>query len=309
MADPVTHDNRPVITRHNVHQLVEVMRTRRAWITEVAWSPNGQALAVSSAEGVSLHDAATLKKLGALQGHGGPVKGIAVNHDGTLIASASADTTLRLWNLKAGGQPVMLKGHTDSVDAVALSLNGLVASGGADKTVRLWDAVSGQERRVMTGHSGEVATVAFCWGGRVLASGGWDHSIRLWDVETGEWRTTLWHQDWVRHLQPAPDDRLLASASKDGTIKLWEVETGAERLSISAHGGGADGVAFSPDGALLATAGRDHAIKFWDAASGEPLFALRAHDKPVLTLAFSPDGTRLATGSGDNTVRLWSITP
>lgn len=294
-----------VISVENVRRLHEVARTRRGWIRDVKWSPNGHVLGVASAEGISFHDTESLKIIGKLEGHDGPVKGIAVNDGGTLLVSAGADKTVRLWDLRAGGQQRILRGHTDAVNGVALSKNGpTLASVSTDKTVRLWDIESGQPIKILEGHEDEVTSAVYYQD--VLATGGWDSTIRLWDAD-GKCQKILRHESWVRNLTVDVGGKLLASASRDTSVRLWNVETHEEVLRLDAHVGGADAVVFSPDARLLVTSGRDLAIKFWDVSSGKLIHSIVNHEKPVLTLAINADGTRLASGSGDNTVRLWQV--
>ena len=110
---------------------------RRGWISELAWAPNGQALALASATGVALY-AFTQGKLNlrnVLEGHAGPVKGIAVSADGALLASAGADRLIHLRDLRQGGALRVLAGHEGSVERVAFAPDGAqLASAGADGT-------------------------------------------------------------------------------------------------------------------------------------------------------------------------------
>lgn len=294
---------RPLITSENAGQLTELARAKRGWITEVYWSPHGRALAVAGATGVALYsfdDKLTLR--GVLEGHEGHVKGLAINSNGTLIASASSDKTIRLWDLKLGGKFTTLQGHGDAVNGVAFSADDtLLASGSGDKTIRLWDVAANETRAVLQGHTDEIACVSFC--GQLLASGSWDKTLRLWDIEFGISRAVLQHDDWVRDI--AVHDSLIASVSKDGNLYLWNPENSELLNQISAHEGGADGVSFSPDGALLATCGRDNLIKVWNVSDGKQISVIEAHEKPILSIDFS--GAFLASGSGDNTVRVWGV--
>jgi WD40 repeat protein len=80
------------------------------------------------------------------EGHTNGVKAVAFSHDGSLIASASDDGTVRLWNPSTGREVRTLKGHTGLANAVAFSDDGsLLASTSWDRTVRLWNPSTGQE--------------------------------------------------------------------------------------------------------------------------------------------------------------------
>jgi WD40 repeat protein len=291
------------ITAENIEQLAELSRATRGWITELQWSPNGRALAVGGATGVALYSFdSSLTLRGVLEGHGGHVKGMAISNDGTLIASASSDTTIRLWDLKRGGTFTVLEGHMDAVNGVAFSKDdSVLASVSGDKTIRLWDVASGQMRAVLQGHTDEITCAAFY--GTVLVSGGWDKTLRLWDIESGISQAVLQHGDWIRDL--AVHRSLIASVSKDGSLCLLEAESGELCYQVASHEGGADSVSFSQDGTMMATGGRDNLIKIWNVSDGEQIALIEGHEKPVLSVDFG--STYLASGSGDNTVRVWGI--
>src|ERR671932_616613 len=114
-----------------------------------------------------------------LTGHSKRVSSIAMTPDGQLIASASEDKTIKLWNLRTGKLLRTLTGHSDIVQAVTISPDGkLIASGSNDKTVKLWNLDTGKEIRTLTGFSSIVYSVAISPDGQTLVSGA--EKLSLW---------------------------------------------------------------------------------------------------------------------------------
>jgi WD40 repeat protein len=107
----------------------------------------------------------------------------AFSPDAHLLATASSDNAVHLWNPQTG-QPVgtPLTGHTDTVTAVAFTPDGsLLATASKDRTVRLWDPRTGQPVGIPLSHVGAVTAAAFSLNGP-LATAADDHEIRLWDL-------------------------------------------------------------------------------------------------------------------------------
>ena len=243
-----------------------------------------------------------------LTGHKGglffqAVYGVAFGPIERLLASCSADKTVRLWDPATGEHRRTLTGHTGAVRGVAFGPAGMLASCSDDKTVRLWDPATGEHRRTLTGHTGAVHGMAFGPAG-MLASCSDDQTVRLWDPATGEHRRTLTgHTGAVRGVAFSPDARLLASCSDDKTVRLWDPATGEHRRTLTGHTGAVRGVAFGPAG-MLASCSDDKTVRLWDPATGEHRRTLTGHTGAVRGVAFSPAGM-LASSSSDQTVRLW----
>lgn len=241
------------------------------------------------------------------------VRDIALSPDGKILACASSDHMVRLFDFETGqllGNP--MSGHEDIVWSVAFNQDGsLLASGGKDGTLRLWDPDTGNQLGgPLTGHSDQVQSVVFSSDGKLLISASNDGTVRIWDPNTGKQigEPLIGHKQPVLRVAINHDGSIIASGSDDNTLIFWDVQSRSMlHAPILAHDGkNVRSVAFNPSGTILATGGADGIIKLWDPITGEQIGEpLVGHNGIVWTLAFNREGTLLASSGTDKAIRLW----
>jgi hypothetical protein len=203
-------------------------------INAIAIAPNGRILASAGDDGtISIWNLTDRILVRRLKRHKGAITDLVFSPDGNLISS-SWDKTVRLWQPKTGRLIDTLAGHSQIVNAIALSRDGkILASGSQDRTIRLWDLTTGKSIHTFEGHSLGVVSLAISPDGKILASGSGDGTIKLWDLATNKLIKTLaGHTDGVWSLAVASNNQTLFSGSWDKTIKVWNLNTGSLQQTL-----------------------------------------------------------------------------
>ncbi len=280
----------------------------------VALSPDGRCLAVASAIGVWLYEAATSRAL-ALLATERPVHSVSFSLQGTLAAGLD-NGQVELWEVETGERIGTLRHGGWSGLTVAFSPDGTRLASRWRQEIKLWNV----ETRGLAGTwkvptdvhwSGAGQSVAFSPDGSRLAAGFQDGTVRLWDVASQTEVVTLeGHTHWVISVSYSPDGSLLASAGgrEDPTVRLWDAATQAEVATLRGHDREVRSVSFSwPDGATLASGSNDRTVRLWDVSAHEEMATLEEHEGPVHSVTFSRDGATLVSAAADGTVLLRDV--
>lgn len=259
-----------------------------------------------------------------ISGHKDNILSVTFSPDEKMALSASADHTLRLWDLGNGelvrqfgsvdnSDPTL--GHTNSVQDADFAPDGSwIVSTSQDGTLIVWDVATGKLLQHWgldgKGHQGQALSVEVSADGKLVLSAGEDGSLILWSVEDG---TVVRH--FVRHTGTvfsatiSPDGLTALSGAEDGLLIWWDLATGKALRVITAHTAPIYSVAFTPDG-MGAVAGAfrpDNRASLWNLQTGELLQEFVGHPNGLLSVAVSPDGRQLLTSGVDTSIRLWDL--
>lgn len=266
-------------------------------------------------------DLTTNQPLGdPLTGHLDRIWDVDVSVDG-MIASASADGTVRLWNFDTGEEITVLE-HDREVYSLTFNPDGtrLATSFGIDQgtgTILIWDTETLElVERLDDVHDGIIYTLDYDNNGTRLVSGGQDTVLRLWDTsdytlerqlpEAPELPNTIGHTQTIRDAEFDPFGNAIASTGHDRSVIVWDPNTG-EPLTIQAtgHEGDVLDLAYDSTGTFLATASADSSIFLWDLSQRfQRVDTISTHTQNVWAVDFGPrpeDG-RLLSVSDDGTV-------
>ncbi|KAJ2926802.1 hypothetical protein H1R20_g10315, partial [Candolleomyces eurysporus] len=246
----------------------------------------------------------TVRSIAELEGHSDRAWNLAWNPKHPLVASCSADKTVRLYSYGV---------TTASALEPSLSF----------KT----------NQTIHTEHLKTVRAVAWSPSGRTLATASFDSNVGIWEQErderddeededgqtgslgSGDWEcvgTLEGHETECKSVAYSPTGTLLASCSRDKSVWIWEVQPDAEFECMGVlleHSQDVKCVAWHPHEDILASGSYDDTIKLYVDDPSDDWYCfttISGHESTVWSIAWSPCGRYLASASDDKTVRIWA---
>lgn len=312
------------------HQQEPILRISERLIAATAFSEDGKIFAIASSQqlaDLSTHAQIQLcstkerKEIRTVKGQGpitaiafcpdrevalSPDQRIAFRPDQKILASATSDANVEIWDTDTGALKHIFTGSNGWTSTVAFSPQGSVMAAGSDNGhVRLWDTIV--DTKSYQVYEDRVDSVEISSDGQLVASTSSDKTVRLWEVATGRCKEILHgHADRVTAAVFSLSGKLLASASYDRTIKVWDVRNGICIRTFEGHADTVTDVSFSPEGMTIVAASKDCTVRLWCAKNNRKSI-FEGHRLSVNAVSFSPDGTAVASASDDGTARVWDI--
>uniref|UniRef100_A0A4W3JJJ0 Apoptotic protease-activating factor 1 n=1 Tax=Callorhinchus milii TaxID=7868 RepID=A0A4W3JJJ0_CALMI len=255
-----------------------------SWVHCVQFSPDGSMLLSSSDDQTvrvtllvfffsQVLDRHSGRVLHMLNKHTKCVQRCQFTSDGETLISSSDDTTLLVWNWRAGEYKV-LKGHIEQVKNFKVLDDSQLLSWSFDGTMKVWNFISGVMLKSYGCHNGAILSCDVSPDGSKLASASADKYAKIWNFSrTAPLYVLTGHKACVRSCRFSKDNEYLATGDDNGEIRIWRVRDGCllhvcpKESEDSKHGGWVTDLHFSPNSKMLISTGGY--IKWWDLENGE----------------------------------------
>ncbi|KAJ3828905.1 WD40 repeat-like protein [Lentinula raphanica] len=285
----------------------------------------------------------SLHNIAELGGHEDRAWHIAWNPTKPLLASCSADKSVKLFTYNHDGEGKLNfalatsipTGHLKTVRAVAWSPSGqTLATASFDSNIGIWEQELDDDGNpgewecasLLEGHETECKSVAYSSTGTLLASCSRDKTVWVWEVQPDSdfecMGVLMEHTQDVKCVAWHPTEEILASGSYDDTIKLYVDDPQDDWYcctTLTGHESTVWSLSWSPNGKYLASASDDKTVRIWRRV-GEHAFkcvlVLEGHERSVYSVSWGVGKSDreneaslgwIASAGGDGVVRVWDL--
>lgn len=184
-----------------------------------------------------------------------------------LVASASYDGQVRLWDVSTRSSVKVLTGQTQGISCVAMSPDGdFLASASLDGSCWLWELSTWQIK------------YSFHFGGQQMLRVAW-----------------------------SPSGNHIASATSDSIVRVLDIDNSVNYHLLEGHRAAVASLAWSEDGLNLASGDESGTLRVWNPTTGKLLYELQGHACQICSLRWSQDGRHLTSASTNGVVRVWDL--
>jgi WD40 repeat protein len=283
------------------------------------------------------------REINRLQGHTDWIVGLSFNHDGTLLASASKDKTVKIWNLK--GEEIITLPHDSRLNDVSFSPQAnILVSASEDKKIRLWDLngkllnvfpafkeapqevsfapngkliivssiegtfilnLKGEKIKFISNKNKDSISSKFSADSQFFLSSGENHSVEIRRLDGKLINILKGHKNFIYIATFNSDGQIIATGSEDTTVKIWKRD--GTLIKILSHNQPVTRITFSNDDQMLISGTLDGTIYLWNIKDKTLIQKWKAHIGTITDIKISPDSKIIASSGIDNTIRLWNI--
>jgi len=260
------------------------------------------------------------------------ISAIDVGERSDIMATASGDNTITIWDASNGSRIKIDSAHKYTVERLVLSDDGSLLLS-SDGTVKLWDAING---KLLFQFPGKAVSATLSKDGKTIAIGEKpkdyklnQHYVGIWDVQSlTKTDSILAHKEYIYSVDLSGNGSVLATGGGDAAAKVWDVKSnelikefaigglkenkpaskGTTYVYRAKYTGTVGAVRLNYNGTTLLTSFRKREIAIWDIASGRKICKPEAFNSPVYSLAINKENQMvIASGNAVNVVDLKSL--
>ncbi|EKM56064.1 uncharacterized protein PHACADRAFT_122215 [Phanerochaete carnosa HHB-10118-sp] len=259
-----------------------ILQAHDSAVRTMQFSHSGLYLASADQSGVIKYFQPNMNNLTAWQGHREAIRDVSFSPDDGRFATASDDSTIRIWSFEESREERVLTGHGWDVKCVQWhKTKGLLVSGSKDNMIKFWDPRSGTVLSTLHYHKNTIQALQWSPDGNLVASASRDQTVRVFDIRAmKEFRVLRGHKKEVCSLAWHPLHPILVSGGSEGAVLHWDlsaaaipepssgpsttgIQTGPRATLSQAHDSNVWSMMYHPMGHILVTASNDHTTRFW----------------------------------------------
>jgi WD40 repeat protein len=257
-----------------------------------------------------VHDLARDTLVRTFSGHQRGIRAVALDRTGQVLAAASDDATVRLWNVDTGEALAIFTGHDGGATRLAFSPNAQRVLAITGRSARIWSLAPEDALNVLRGHASYVYDIAFLDDQRII-SGAWDRTLRVWSTRTRA-EMTQWPPPkgipYAIAFAPQARPAGVIATAHDSSVSLWDGSTSAHLTDLNTNPSlRTTSASLSADGSRLAARTVKDVIVWHTADAVELLRASVPVAQDLCKVALSPDGRWVAADGPPGEILIWEV--
>ncbi|KAG1768941.1 WD40-repeat-containing domain protein [Suillus occidentalis] len=202
-----------------------ILQAHDSAVRAFQFTHSGSFLASADQNGIIKYFQPNMNNLTAWAGHREAIRGLSFSPDDRRFATASDDSTIRIWSFEESREESVLTGHGWDVKCVEWHPSkGLLVSGGKDNQIKFWDPRTGAVLSTLHQHKNTIQGLAWSPNGNLVASASRDQTVRVFDIRAmKEFRVLRGHKKEVCSVTWHPIHPILVSGGSEGAVLHWDL--------------------------------------------------------------------------------------
>lgn len=250
-----------------------------------------------------------LSEIATLKGHTESILALAIDKEGTKLASGGEDRVIIIWDIIKFVKLKSLLGHNSAISALVYSTDSTkIYSGSWDLNIRVWELTKKSSIAILEGHKDLIRAIRVTPDGTTLISAGDDKLILLWDLSELKIIATLkGHTQAIRTLDLSSDGKLLVSGSDDKNVKIWDIKDRKSLQTLAGSTGNICSIVINSEELQILTCSGDKIIRVWEIKLKDHFNDVKIDIMAINVMIITSDGQKLITGSKDNSIVIWDV--